>query len=120
MNNMYAQYQTNGIMTATPGELTLMLYNGAIKFCNITIEALENNNLQKANESNQRVQDIITELQATLDTKYEIGKQMDQLYNFILELLVEGNIHKDRQKIVDAQELIREFRDMWKEVIKKK
>ena len=118
VTNPYQQYQNNSVMTATPGELTLMLYNGAIKFCNLAIEAIEQNDLQKAHQSNLRAQDIITELQATLDTKYEISKDMDRLYTFIKELLIEGNIRKESQKLVDARDLIREFRDTWQQVIK--
>lgn len=105
-------------MTASPGELTLMLYNGAIKFCNLTLEAMEQKDVQKANQSNLRVQDIITELQATLDTKYEVGQEMDRLYTFIRQLLIEGNIQKNPQKVIDARELIREYRDTWQQVIK--
>ena len=118
VTNPYQQYQNNSVMTATPGELTLMLYNGAIKFCNLAIEAIEQNDLQKAHQSNLRAQDIITELQATLDTKYEISKDMDRLYTFIKELLIEGNIRKESQKLADARDLIREFRDTWQQVIK--
>lgn len=118
VTNPYQQYQNNSVMTATPGELTLMLYNGAIKFCNLAIEAIEQNDLQKAHQSNLRAQDIITELQATLDTKYDISKEMDRLYTFIKQLLIEGNIHKESQKLADARDLIREFRDTWQQVIK--
>ena len=118
ITNPYQQYQNNAIMTASPGELTLMLYNGAIKFCNLTLDAMEQKDIQRANQSNLRVQDIITELQATLDTKYEVGKEMDRLYAFIRQLLIEGNIQKNSQKIVDARELIREYRDTWQQVIK--
>ncbi|WP_053983208.1 flagellar export chaperone FliS [Niameybacter massiliensis] len=118
ITNPYQQYQNNSIMTASPGELTLMLYNGAIKFCNLTLEAMEQKDVQKANQSNLRVQDIITELQATLDTKYEVGQEMDRLYTFIRQLLIEGNIQKNPQKVIDARELIREYRDTWQQVIK--
>ncbi|MGL4346446.1 MAG: flagellar export chaperone FliS [Cellulosilyticaceae bacterium] len=116
--NPYQQYQNNAVMTATPGELTLMLYNGAIKFCNLAIDAIEQRDLPKANQASLRAQDIVTELQATLDTKYPIGEEMDRLYTFIKQLLMEGNIQKDTGKIGDARDLIREFRDTWQEVIK--
>lgn len=118
ITNPYQQYQNNSVMTASPGELTLMLYNGAIKFCNLTLDAMEQKDVQKANQSNLRVQDIITELQATLDTKYEVGQEMDRLYTFIRQLLIEGNIQKNPQKVIDARELIREYRDTWQQVIK--
>lgn len=118
LGNPYQQYQNNAVVTASQGELTLMLYNGAIKFCNLTIEAIENKDIKRANEFNIRVQDIIAELQISLDTTYEVGKEMDRLYTFIQELLISGNIQKDKTKILDAQYLIREFRDTWKEVLK--
>lgn len=116
--NPYQNYQNNAVMTASPGELTLMLYNGAIKFCNLAIDAIGQRDMQKANQASLRAQDIVTELRATLDTQYPIGEEMDRLYVFIKQLLMEGNIQKDVTKIADARDLIREFRDTWQEVIK--
>ena len=86
VGNPYQAYQNNSIMTAPKEELTLMLYNGAIKFCNQAIEAIHSKDIQKAHLYNIRVQDIITELQSTLDFKYEISKELDSLYFFIREL----------------------------------
>lgn len=63
MNNPYAKYKSNSISTATPEELTLMLYNGAIKFCNQAAVALEKKDYMKSNKLIQRVQDIIREFQ---------------------------------------------------------
>lgn len=116
--NPYQQYQNNAVMTASPGELTLMLYNGAIKFCNKAIEAIEKKEVSSSHMYLVRVQDIVTELQATLDTQYPIGEEMDRLYTFIKQLLVEANIEKNISKINDALDLIREFRDTWQQVLK--
>lgn len=66
MNNGYAAYQNSKIMTASPAELTLMLYEGAIKFCNIAIMGIEENNIQKAHTNIVKVENIIEEFQATL------------------------------------------------------
>ena len=118
MINSYAQYQNNSIATASPGELTLMLYNGAIKFCNLTIEAMEKKDIQSSNTNCIKAQNIIAELQATLDDKYPISKEMDNLYSFINRILVEANIEKNSEKVKQALELIREFRDVWQEVMK--
>lgn len=118
MINAYAQYQNNSIMTATPAELTLMLYNGAIKFCNQTIEAMEKGDVQSSHTYCVKAQNIISELRVTLDKKYEVAQNMDALYDFIYNSLVEGNINKDVQKIQDALSIIREFRDMWQQVMK--
>lgn len=116
--NPYQQYQNNSVMTASPGELTLMLYNGAIKFINQGIEAISAKEVQKAHTYIIKAQNIIDELLATLDMKYEIASQLSSLYSFIKELLVEGNIYKDINKLEDARDMVRDFRDMWQEVLK--
>lgn len=118
LSSTYQQYQNNAVMTASPMELTRMLYNGAIKFVNQGIESIEKKDFSNAHIYIMKAQRIIEELRATLDVKYEIGQQMDQLYVFIYELLVQGNIKKDVKVLNDANDLIREFRDMWQEVIK--
>lgn len=114
----YQQYQNNAVMTASGAELTLMLYNGAIKFINQGIESIEKENLAAAHTSIMKAQRIIEELRATLDEKYDVAKQMDTLYIFINELLVQANIKKDITQLEEARGLVREFRDMWQEVIK--
>lgn len=116
--NPYQAYKKNSVFTATPQEMTLMLYEGAIKFANKALDDLEKKNLQDAHNHMIRVQDIIMELKVTLDKKYDIAIEIEKLYEFILELLVDANMNKDKNKLEDALELIREFRDLWKEVIK--
>lgn len=118
MNN-YQVYQQNAVLTATPQELTLMLYNGAIKFCNLCVEMIETNQMEKANGYAIKAQKIIEELQWTLDDKYAIAKEIRPLYQYIDTLLVEGNVKKDKVKILEAKELIVNFRDLWKEITKK-
>ena len=68
-NNRYAAYANSKIMTASKGELTLMLYDGAIKFCNLAIAAIDDNNIEKAHINIVKVEKIIEEFQATLDRK---------------------------------------------------
>ena len=72
---MYTQkginnYQRNAVMTASPAELTLMLYEGAIKFCNIALIGIENNDYEKVNTNIKKAEAIIAELRVTLDHKY--------------------------------------------------
>ena len=118
--NNYLKYQQNAVLTASPQELTLMLYNGAIKFCNMCIEMIETGQKEKANEYAIKAQRIIEELQLTLDDKYPIAQEIRPLYQYIYELLVQGNVAKDAQKILEAKELIVNFRDLWKEITKNK
>lgn len=117
LNNIQ-KYQQNSIMTAGPAELTLMLYNGAIKFCNSGLEAIEKKNIEQAHTFIIKSQKIIEELQLTLDDNYPIAKEIRPLYVYINKLLVQANICKDKQPLLEAKELIVEFRDLWKQVVK--
>ena len=114
--NMQQAYQ-NSIYTASPAELTLMLYNGAIKFCNLAIEGFEKNNIQKISNNLIKAQNIIDELKITLKDGYSISKEFRALYEYINELLVTANVSKDKEKVLEAKELITQFRDTWKEAI---
>ncbi|MCR5608978.1 MAG: flagellar export chaperone FliS [Lachnospiraceae bacterium] len=111
-------YKNNSINTASPAELTLMLYNGAIKFCNIALAAIEEKDFTKANVNMQKAQKIIEELRVTLDFKYEVAKDFDRVYDYIFRRLVEGNIKKDPEIIEDTLRHIRDMRDTWKEVMR--
>ena len=117
-NNAASAYNDSKVLTAKPEELTLMLYEGAIKFCNIAIMAIEKNDLQKANLNIIKAENIIQELRSTLDMKYPVAKQLDALYDFIYRSLMEANIKKDKEKIEEVLGLIRELRDTWKEAMK--
>ncbi|RKD32340.1 flagellar export chaperone FliS [Thermohalobacter berrensis] len=118
MNNAYQQYQQNSIMTASPEELTLMLYNGAIKFIKQGKIFIEQNNMEKANNSIIRAQDIISELNITLNMDYEISKNLRSLYTFILDRLMQANIKKDISILDEVLPLIEELRDTWQEAMK--
>ncbi|MHC1749835.1 MAG: flagellar export chaperone FliS [Cellulosilyticaceae bacterium] len=118
MVNPYEQYQNNAVLTASPAELTLMLYNGAIKFCNQGIDAIEKQDIRKSHENLTKAQQIIVELQSTLDMRYSVAKEMDTIYTFITQLLAQGNIEKNIEKVRIARDLIRGYRDTWQDIIK--
>ncbi|AOT70016.1 flagellar export chaperone FliS [Geosporobacter ferrireducens] len=115
--NAYNQYKQNNVMMAPPQELTLMLYNGAIKFANQAMLAIDEKNISKAHQLILRTSDIITELNITLDMQYEISKNLRSLYVFILERLIDANVKKDKQYIAEALEIITQLRDTWKEAM---
>lgn len=117
LNNPYAKIKNNSIMTASPAELTLMLYEGAIKFGNQAIAAIEAKNIQEAHQLIIRVQDIIDEFRSTLNHDYPIADEMDRLYEFISFTLMEANISKSTEKLEIALGFIRDFRDTWKEAM---
>lgn len=112
------KYKQNSIMTATPEELTLMLYDGAIKFMNIGKYSIENKDLEKAHSSLMRAQDIILELNYTLDMSYDVSHGLRELYDFVISKLVDANINKDTKAVDDALTVVNEMRDTWKEVIR--
>lgn len=118
INNPYDKYRLNAINTATPEELTLMLYNGALKFCNQAMVAFEQGDYIKSNKLIQRVEDIIREFQITLNRKYEISEQLDMMYDYIYRCLVNANIKKSVELLEEATGLIRTMRDTWKEAMK--
>lgn len=112
------RYKQNSVMTATPEELTLMLYEGAIKFMNISRYALESKDLERVHTSLIRAQDIILELSYSLDMNYEISKDLKDLYDFVLSKLVDANINKDIVAIDEALVIVNDMKDTWKEVMK--
>lgn len=114
----YAAYANNKIMTATPAELTLMLYEGAIKFCNIAMDAIEKHDISKAHMNIVKVENIIEEFQATLNHKYPVAKDFDNVYAYLSKRLVEANIQKDNEILGEVLEHLRTMRDTWKEVIR--
>ena len=116
-NNVYAAYANNKIMTASKAELTLLLYEGAIKFCNFAILAIEQNDIQKAHTNIVKVEKIIEEFQATLDHKYPIAKDFDNVYNYLHQQLIQANIKKDADILKEVLGHLRTMRDTWKEVM---
>lgn len=117
--NPYAQYNNSKILTASPAELTLMLYEGAIKFGNIAIDAIEKKDVQRAHNNIIRVQKIIDEFRATLDRKYPVAEEFDKVYRYLLRRLLEANAGKDAEIMTEVVEHLRSMRDNWKEVMKK-
>jgi flagellar protein FliS len=116
--NPYAKYASNNINSASKEELTLMLYEGALKFTNQAIIAIEGNDFNKANDLILRVEDIIREFQVTLDHNYEISQNLDALYDYMYRLLVDANVSKELEPLNEVKEYLRQFRDSWKEAMK--
>ncbi|WEA39928.1 flagellar export chaperone FliS [Lysinibacillus fusiformis] len=118
--NLTAQnaYKQNSVTTASPGELTLMLYNGCLKFLNKAKQAIQEKKIQEKNTNLIKAQAIISELMATLNMDIEISKQMLPLYEYMNHRLVEANIQNDVAVIEEVEGLVTEFRDTWKEVIR--
>lgn len=116
-NKAYQTYQNNSVNTASGGELTLMLYNGCMKFIKQAKRDMEADNFAGKNQNIQKAQAIIHELMITLDPKIEISNQILPLYEYIHFQLKEANIHNDTTKLDEVLGYVTEFRDTWKQVI---
>lgn len=116
--NAYSQYNNNKIMTASPAELTLMLFEGAIKFCNIAETAVEQKDVQKAHNNIVKVQKIIDYLRQTLDMKYEVAQDYERIYLYLGQRLIEANIKKDKSILEEVNTHLHSVRDTWKEVMR--
>ena len=119
VNNAAEAYKRQQIMTATPEALTLMLYNGCLKFMNEGKDAIEAKQYEQANTSLQKAQNIISEFRLTLNMEYDIAKQLMPLYNYTYDRLVEGNLKSDAAMIQEGIDIIKELRDAWAQTMKK-
>ena len=118
INNAAQAYGARKVETATPAELTLTLYEGTIKFCNIAMGAIEKKDYEKANINIQKARKIIVELQTTLDHKYPVAEDFDRIYDYIFHKLVQANIKKDPEILEEALVELRDLRDAWKEIMR--
>ena len=116
--NPYAQYQNSRILTASPAELTLMLYEGAIKFGNMAVMGMKQKDIEKAHINLKKVQRIVAEFRATLDMKYPVAQDFENVYAYIARRLIEANIKKDVEILEEVLEHLREMRNTWEEVMK--
>jgi len=117
-NDVYTQYKENSVFTSSPEELTLMLYNGLIKFIMQAQKLLEENDISNAHTKIVKAQDIIRELRSTLNMKYELSNGIAQLYDYMYKRLVEANIKKDIEILDEILGFSKEFRDTWSQAMK--
>ena len=117
--NPFAEYANNKILTASPAEVTLMLYEGAIKFCNIAIIAIENGEVEKAHVNIKKTQRIIEEFRNTLDRQYKVAEDFDRIYVYLLQRLLQANIKKDKAILEEVNMHLRSVRDTWKAVMRR-
>lgn len=114
----YAQYKNSKVLTASPAELTLMLYEGAIKFCNIAIESCKDKDVEKAHLHIVKVEKIIDYLRMTLDLKYPVAQEYEKIYSYLSSRLTLANIRKDPEILEEINTHLRSVRDTWVEVMR--
>ena len=113
----YAAYNNSKVLTASPAELTLMLYDGAIKFANTALVAIEKHDIEKAHNNIMKTERIIIEFQSTLDHKYPVAKDFDAVYTYLIQRLRDANLKKDPEILEEVLKHLRTMRDTWKEVM---
>ncbi len=116
--NPYATYQTNSVTTALPQDLTLMLYEGLIKFTMLAKRNIENGLIQEKNTNIQKAQAIIMELQLTLNQSIALSKDLNSLYDYMQSRLIDANVQNDVVAIDEVIGFAEEFRETWKEAMK--
>ncbi|MGI1804496.1 flagellar export chaperone FliS [Exiguobacterium sp. TDN 0502] len=116
--NPYATYQTNSVTTALPQDLTLMLYEGLIKFSMLAKRAIEQKMIEQKNTNIQKAQAIITELQLTLNQSIALSKDLNSLYDYMQTRLMDANVKNDLVAIDEVIGFAEEFRETWKEAMK--
>lgn len=117
-SNAYAQYNNSKVLTASPAELTLMLYEGSIKFCNIAITAIEQKDIPKAHTNIVKTQRIVEHFRLTLDMKYPVSQDFERVYLYLEQRLIMANVKKDTEILKEVLEHLRSMRDTWKEVMR--
>lgn len=114
---MMQQYNRSRILTASPAELTLLLYDGAIKFCNLAIVAIEKKDIPAAHTNIVKVEKIVEEFRSTLNRDYPVAEDFDRVYCYLLRRLQDANVKKDIDIINEILEHLRNMRDTWKQVM---
>ena len=109
--NPYQKYQQQSVMTMTPGEMLLKLYDEVITQLTAAKQFNEEKDIQKANAAFQKAQKILRYLDQTLDPQYEISASLSALYDYFIRRLVDANLRKDNGPIDEVLPMVAELRD---------
>ena len=121
MNPYLKQYKQTQINTASKEEILLMLYDGAVRFLHLAKQGFAEKNIEKIHNNIVKVQNIITELEASLDMKNagEFAENLFALYEFLSRQLSIANIKKQEDALDIVIKHITELRDTWREAVRK-
>lgn len=119
MSNPYQKYKNASVLSASKEQILLMLYEAAIKFTKLSIQAIENKNIAERGKNIMRAYDIVAEFQVSLDHKVggDLPKQLDQLYTFMLDQYTKANIQGDAAALKSCLQILENLYDGWKQVI---
>src|SRR5471032_2317759 len=118
-------YQAQSVLTASPGQLVLLMYDGALRFiaqarAGFALPERTPKRIETINTALLRAHAVIAELKANLDHDAggEVAKNLDRLYDYHLRRLFAANLHKDETPVIEVEELIRTLRDAWAEMLR--
>ena len=117
IKNPYQTYQQNSVLTASPQELTLMLYTGCLKFSKLATRAMLEKKYEEKNKNIIKAQMIIQELRSTLNPDIELSQGLEQMYEYLYNRLVEANMKNDVEALEEVVNFVVELRDTWKQVM---
>jgi flagellar secretion chaperone FliS len=118
ISNPYQAYQRQAVNTSKPEDLTLMLYEGIVKFVRLSKLSLEKQQLQEAHRYNLRAQDILIELMVTLRDGYEVSEPLQKMYDYMKTRLIEGNVSKDIAPLEEVEGYALELVETWSAAMK--
>lgn len=119
LNKAFNAYQANSIANAKPEELTLMLYNGLIRFIMQAQKGIEEKDIEQAHNNIIKAENILLEFEATLDHQYEISNNLFLIYDYLYQRLVDANTKKDTVILAEVLKFATELRDTWVQAMKK-
>ena len=111
--NLKERYRQDYVSTASPIDLIILLYEGCIKQIKLAQIHFESGSLEKTSAALIRAQDIIAELVASLDLKFEVSGQLMSLYEYILNELIQMNIKKDFKNAGAVLEMLSSLKEAW-------
>jgi len=117
-NNGYNQYREQSVLTAGPGELVLMLYDGCLKQIRLARLAINENMAPERNNALQKAQEIVSELINTLDFDFELSDSLYALYDYFLNELITANVENSTTRLDSIESLLVELRDTWEQMVK--
>jgi flagellar protein FliS len=119
MTNPYKQYQKTQVVTASREKILLMLYEGAIRFTKQARVAMNEKKIADKGKAISKATAILSELMATLDFKVggQLAQDLENLYIFMIDKLIEANIHNKVECLDDVERLLNTLYSAWKDVI---
>ena len=121
-SNYQNAYKKASVNTLDQNKLIIMLYDGAIKNANFAVEYMKSGEIEKVHDSLIKTKNIVTELLATLNMENggEIAKNLKSLYSYMFSLLIEANMEKKSEPVLNVIDLLKELRGAWVQIREKK